>query len=235
MKSRTLMPILILILATLSCNLPSGAPTETPTLSPFTPTVTQAPATATATQTALPTNSPPPTLTSTPTVPVAFPREVAVNCRLGPSTGWIVLSGLNVGSSAQIVGKTGDGGWWYIVDPLNSSRNCWVASSVTSTSGNLAGIPVVSAPNATVTDVSIEVDPNEVSVAGCVGPIQPLEIGGSIETNGPVTVKWHFETEQGGAMSTQTTAFDAFGSIVERGGLRRVRQWPACRHRRGDG
>jgi hypothetical protein len=125
---------------------------------------------------------------------------------------WIVLSGLNVGTSAQIVGKTADGGWWYIVDPLSSSRNCWVAASVTNTAGNLASIPVIAAPNATVTDVSIDVDPNTINVAGCVGPIEPIEINGSIETNGPVTVTWRFETEQGGAMSTQTTEFDAFGT-----------------------
>jgi hypothetical protein len=49
-------------------------------------------------------------------------------------------------------------------------------------------------------------------VAGCIGPILPLEISGTIETNGPTTVTWHFETQQGGALPTQTTEFDAFGS-----------------------
>jgi hypothetical protein len=118
---------------------------------------------------------------------------------------------LNPGASAQIVGRTADNGWWYIVDPFNSARRCWVASSVTNTAGNLAGIAVTGAPSAEVTDVTIEVEPDEISVAGCVGPIQPIEIGGTIETNGPTTVKWHFETQQGGAMSTQDTEFDAFG------------------------
>jgi hypothetical protein len=117
-------------------------------------------------------------------VPVAFPKDVAVNCRLGPNVAWIVLSGLNVGASAQIVGRTADNGWWYIVDPFNSARRCWVAASVTNTAGNLAGIPVAEAPSAQVTDVSVDVDPNEISVAGCVGPIQPVEISGTIETNG---------------------------------------------------
>ncbi|RPJ21978.1 MAG: hypothetical protein EHM33_24750 [Chloroflexi bacterium] len=212
MKSRALLSVFVLILALSACNLPSNAPTETPTLSAITPSATQSPSTETPTQTAQPSNTPPPTTTTTPTVPVAFPREVAVNCRLGPSVAWIVLSGLNVGASAQIVGKTADGGWWYIVDPFSSSRNCWVASSVTNTAGNLAGIPVVAAPNATVTDVSVDVDPNTINVPGCVGPILPIEIGGTIETNGPVTVTWHFETEQGGALPTQNTEFDAFGS-----------------------
>ncbi|MGB8984376.1 MAG: hypothetical protein WCC12_21090 [Anaerolineales bacterium] len=212
MKSRSLLTMFVLVLVLSACNLPSNVPvTETPTLS-LLPTATLSLSTATPTQTPLPSMTAPPTTTSTPTVPVAFPREVAVNCRLGPSTGWIVLSGLSVGASSQIVGKTADGGWWYIVDPATSSRNCWVAASVTNTAGNLAGIPVVGAPNATVTDVSVDVDPNNISVAGCMGPIRPSEISGSIETNGPVTVKWHFETEQGGAMSTQTTEFDAFGA-----------------------
>jgi len=137
---------------------------------------------------------------------------VAVNCRLGPGVGWIVISALNVGVTSQIVGKTGDAAWWYIADPLNSGRNCWVASSVTNTAGNLAPIPVAAAPNATVTNVSVDVDPKSLSVAGCVGPIPPLDISGTIETNGPTTVTWHFETQQGGAMSNQTTQFDAFGT-----------------------
>jgi hypothetical protein len=145
-------------------------------------------------------------------VPVAFSREVNVNCRLGPGTAWIVTSGLNVGASAQIVGKSGDGGWWYIVDPASSSRNCWVASSVTGTAGNIGGVPVVQAPRASVTDVTVDVDPNALSVAGCTGPILPLEISGNIEANGPGAVTWYFETQQGGAMASQTTNFDAFGA-----------------------
>src|SRR6266498_4988172 len=213
MKSRTLLSILAFVLAMSACNLPSNLPiTETPTLVVITPSATQPLPTDTPTQTSVPSNTQPPTSTSTPTVPVAFPKEVAVNCRLGPSVGWVVLSGLSVGTSSQIAGKSGDGGWWYIVDPLNSGRKCWVAASVTNTAGNLAGIPVVEAPQATVTKVTVDVDPKSLSVAGCVGPILPLEIAGTIETNGPTSVKWHFETQQGGAMSTQTTDFDTFGS-----------------------
>ena len=212
MKSRSFLFVLALVLAMLACNLPSSAATETPTLALITPSVTQPISTDTPTQTLLPSNTPPPSSTSTPTVPVALPKEVAVNCRLGPSVGWVVLSGLSVGTSSQIAGKSGDGGWWYIVDPFNSGRKCWVASSVTITAGNLAGIPVVEAPQATVTKVTVDVDPKSLSVAGCIGPILPLKIAGTIETNGPTAVKWHFETQQGGAMPNQTTNFDAFGS-----------------------
>jgi hypothetical protein len=211
MKSRSFLFIVILILAMLACNLPSNLPTETPTVEAITPSVTQPAPTTAPSQTALPSNTPPATTTSTPSVPVAFPREVAVNCRLGPGTGWIVLSGLSLGASAQITGKSADGGWWQIVDPLSSGRRCWVASSVTSTAGNVAGIPVAEAPKASVIDVSVDVDPSSISVAGCVGPILPIEISGTIETDGPTTVQWRFETQQGGAMTSQSTTFDSFG------------------------
>lgn len=211
MKSRSLWSTLALVLSMLACNLPSNLPTATPTTSPATPSPTLALATAAPLQTAIPSNTAPPTSTSTPTVPVAFPKEVAVNCRLGPGTGWIVLSGLSVGTSSQITGKSGDSSWWQIIDPLNSGRRCWVATSVTNTAGNVASIPVVEAPKATVTNVTVDVDPSSLSVAGCVGPIVPLDITGTIETNGPTTVQWRFETQQGGAMTTQTTEFEAFG------------------------
>ena len=211
MKSRSLLSTLALVLALLACNLPSNLPTETPTEPVITPSSTQAASTTVPTLTLPPSNTPPPTTTSTPTVPVAFPKEVAVNCRLGPGTGWIVLSGLSVGASAQITGKSGDSGWWQVVDPLNSGRRCWVATSVTSTAGNVAGIPVVEAPKATVTNVTVDVDPESLSVAGCLGPILPLEITGTIETNGPVDVQWRFETQQSGTIHTRTTTFEAFG------------------------
>src|SRR6266508_7029637 len=193
MKSRSFLFVFALVLAMLACNLPSKAATETPTLAIFTPSVTQALPTNAPTQTLLPSNTPPATSTGTPAVPVALPKEVAVNCRLGPGVGWIVLSGLSVGTSSQIAGKSGDGGWWYIVDPFNSGRKCWVASSVTNAAGNLAGIPVVEAPKATVTKVTLDLSPDTINAVACPGAGPPIELAGSIETNGPTSVTWHFD------------------------------------------
>jgi hypothetical protein len=105
-----------------------------------------------------------------------------------------------------------DRSWWYIVDPFNSGRKCWVSVSVTNAGGNLALVPVVETPKASVTKVTVDVDPKTISVPGCSGPIPPSQIKGTIETNGPTTVKWHFETQQDGAMTEQTTEFDSFGS-----------------------
>jgi hypothetical protein len=212
MKSQFLFPALALVLAMLACNFPSNvAVTETPTIQ-LSPSATQPPPTDTPTQTPLPTNTPPATLTSTPSVPVAFPKEVAVNCRFGPGTAWVAISALTVGQTSQITGKTSDGSWWNIIDPLNSGRRCWVSATVVNTAGNLAGIPVVEIPSASVTNVTVSVDPRTISAPGCLGPILPIEINGTIETNGPTGVKWRFETQQGGSMPNQTTQFETFGS-----------------------
>jgi hypothetical protein len=212
MKYKILITTLILTFLIQACNIPTSAPvTETPT-PPVSPSPTQPLPTDTPTQPPLPTGTPPPTLTATPSVPIAFPRDVAVNCRFGPGQAWIVLSGLNVGQTAQILGKNSDGTWWYIVDPFNSGKNCWVSGSVTSTAGNLAAIPVVQTPSASVTNVTVKIDPTNISVAGCIGPITASKIEGTIEVNGPATVKWYFDTQQGGAQPTETTVFDTSGS-----------------------
>ena len=214
MKPRTLFPALVLVLATLACNLPSNAAvTETPTTqAQLPPSATLPPPTSLPTQTPLPTDTPPPTLTSTPTIPVASAKDVGVNCRLGPSTAWLPISALVVGQSSQITGKNSDGSWWNIVDPQNSGRKCWVSASVVNTAGNLNNIPVTDSPKAQVTNLKVDVDPKSISVPGCVGPILPIKIKGTIETNGPTTVKWRFETQLGGSMGNQSTDFDSFGT-----------------------
>lgn len=211
MKTRTLFPAFLLVLAMLACNLPSNIPlTETPTTSPV-PSATQLPPTNAPTLTPPPTNTAVATLSPTPSVPSVSPREVNVNCRFGPGTAWVAISALIVGQSAQITGKSSDGAWWNIVDPQNSGGRCWVSASVVNAGGNLATVPVVQAPAASVTNVTVDVDPRTISVPGCIGPILASKIKGTIETNGPTTVKWRFETQLGGSMGNQTTNFETFG------------------------
>jgi uncharacterized protein YraI len=144
-------------------------------------------------------------------VPTVFAKDVGVNCRFGPGIAWVAVSSLAAGQGSQIVGKNSDGSWWYIVDPFNSGKKCWVAMSVTTTGGNVVSVPVVEIPQASVAKVTVDVDPRTISTTSCSDAISPLKIKGTIETNGPTTVTWHFETQQGGAMPVQTTDFDTFG------------------------
>src|SRR5262245_36604958 len=211
MKPQISVTIIALVLAMLACNFPSSAAaTETPTVVVL-PSNTSPPPTELPTQTPLATNTPPPTATSTPSVPTVFAKDVGVNCRFGPGIAWIAVSSVAAGQSSQIVGKNSDGSWWYIVDPFNSARKCWVSTSVTTTGGNLSSVPVVETPQASVTKVTVDAGPRTITTTSCADPISPLRIVGTIETNGPTEVQWHFETQQGGAMQTQTTDFDAFG------------------------
>ena len=213
MKTRTVYFFLMLALLISACNLPSGAPTETPLPPSATPVLDTAVPTETAlpTETPLPTETALPTPTGTPTVPIAWPTDVNVNCRFGPGTEWLVTGALLTGQTATITGKSASGTWWYVTTPNAPSAPCWVAASVTTTAGNLATLPVVSPPTASVTNVTIE-KIADISIAGCIGPAQKLDLKGSIEMNGPGTVKWYFETQQGGALATYSTDFTTSGS-----------------------
>jgi hypothetical protein len=159
-----------------------------------------------------PSDTPTPAPTGTPTIPIAWPKSVAVNCRFGPGTFWASISGLNPGQTAEITGRNGDSTWWYIKDPQNPGGFCWVSASVTNTAGNLALLGIIASPNAVVTDVTVKLSPNTISVPGCMGPVQPISLKGTITVNGPVKVKWHFETQQGGSLTSHTTNFDEFGA-----------------------
>ena len=213
MKYRFITITLLLALVVTSCNLPSGdTPTETPiaviTDTPAPPTQPPLP-----TNTAPPTNTPLPTLTFTPSVPTVTTRDQPVNCRFGPGVAWLAISALKLGHSSQIVGKNSTNEWWYIQDPLNPGRNCLVAASVTIASGNLANLPIVQTPSASVTNVTLKLDPKLIDLALlCVGAIPAVKFSGTIETNGPTIVKWRFETQQGGVQNEKTTEFDAFGT-----------------------
>jgi hypothetical protein len=83
---------------------------------------------------------------------------------------------------------------------------------VTNTAGNLAGIPIVEAPKAEVTKVTIQVDPKTIAATACPGAGPSIEFAGSIEVNGPTSVTYHFETQQTGALPEDTIDFDAFGT-----------------------
>lgn len=213
MNKRTLIASIILILAILACNLPAGNPTQ----SPSAPVVTETSAlpldTPIPTLTSLPTDTPFPSLTPTPTIPIARPLDKGVNCRLGPGIEWVTIAGLLVDQTATIQGKNGDASWWYVTTPNDPGKPCWVAASVTLTSGNLANLPVIPLPLASVTNVSIKLDPKEIDLTPlCAGPVPPITIKGIIETNGPVKVKYYFETEQGGKLPVDSIEFKEAGS-----------------------
>ena len=206
--------VMLMITAMLmtSCNLSVAEPTPTPTPTFVLPTATELPSpTPEATLPPEPTDVPTAAPTVTPSVPMVTPSDKPVNCRFGPSVDYAPVGGLKVGEYTQVFGKTSAGDWWQVQNPDETSQKCWMAASVTTGSGNFSGIGVVAAPTAFVTNLTLKVDQETISLPLCTDPFEPINLNGTIETNGPITVKWHFETEQGGAMPEQTLEFTTFG------------------------
>jgi hypothetical protein len=218
MKFRATVTVLLIVVLLTACNLPgkispgnsqnppAGKSTAlAPGISPLAPTDTLQPLEPTFTPTITPTD--------TPSAPMVTPTTEAVNCRFGPGTAYLSIGGLKAGTSVPIIGKNGDGGWWQIQNPNDVTSKCWVAGSATTTSGDVGGVPPVAAPVPFVLKVTA-ISPANISVPGCMGPIQPISLTGTIDTNGPVSVTWHFETQQGGTLGSHTTVFTKFGPVT---------------------
>lgn len=209
MKRRILLTIILITALMLACNLQRVAtPTDSPDTLPPDSGITLTPSTEAV---VVPSATPTITLSPTPSVPMVTPKADGVNCRYGPGTAYIILGALPAGSSVPILGKTSDEKFWLINNPTVSGQKCFVAASVTNTSGNTASVPFVDIPPSLVTNVTAN-NPANINVAGCMGPIQSIKLKGLIEVNGPVTVVWHFETQQGGVLPSYTSIITEFGT-----------------------
>ena len=214
MKSNRLIVFTVIVSLMLACNASLGASqaSQAPAQSAAAVPPSETPAVP-ATGTPLPLPADTPTSTPTPTSSVAMlaPRDKPVNCRFGPGTVYVsVGSGLAIGSSAQILGKSADGGWWQIQDPSSPGQKCWVGSGVTNTTGDLSTIPVVAAPPAVVTAVTASAS---VSYLACGGP-NVIVFSGSITTNGPATVtfRWEVRGDKKNTDVSQKLIFSAAGT-----------------------
>jgi hypothetical protein len=84
--------------------------------------------------------------------------------------------------------------------------------SVTNSSGDVSGVSTIYTPEAAVTRVTLSVDV-PTPATPCLGgwPIS-VSFDGTIETNGPATVTYRWETSQGDVSGDITLVFTAFGA-----------------------
>jgi hypothetical protein len=101
---------------------------------------------------------------------------------------WEAVSFLSAETVTEIKGRTINTAWWYVSDPINLGEFCWVAYDVVETAGNLNIIPIVAPPEASVTAVTVDV---LVTFTSC-GDSNEVKFNGSISTNGPTTVTYHW-------------------------------------------
>jgi len=153
MFSKKLFPVLIVLLAaSLACNLPAGVP-PTPAAelqTSATPQVlVEVPVTG-------PTETPSPvaTFTLTPTATITLTPTSAVpmvsvsentNCRTGPGVVYDLVGALLVGEQAVVVGKYTVGNYW-IINNSNGSGTCWLWGQYVTVTGNTLGLPEYAPP-----------------------------------------------------------------------------------------
>lgn len=138
---RTLIALNVLLVAVLTCNLPTSqnlVQQSGPT-SPATPQEDVAlKATDTPTFTETPSLTPTVTLTSTPKDPEVI-VTAATNCRTGPGVVYDLLYTMQPGQVAKLIGKYTPMNYWIINMP--SGGICWLWGQYAIVSGNVAGLP----------------------------------------------------------------------------------------------
>jgi len=160
--------LMVIILASLACNLPSGSEggIETPegyvetsiaqtvaasepqpageSPQPPAATNTQGPSPTpetTATETLIPTA----TLTATPEVPLVYVSE-NTNCRFGPGAVYELLALLMSGEESEVVAKDPTENYWYIRNPDQPDNFCWLWGKYATPEGDTESLPVYTPP-----------------------------------------------------------------------------------------
>jgi uncharacterized protein YraI len=111
------------------------------------PTVANSPTpefTPTPENTSTPEFTPTITNTPTPTIPIVTVSQTT-NCRTGPGTQYDLIGGLNVGQSAEVVGKYSNGNYW-IIKTSGSTGICWLWGQYATVTGNTANLPEYPVP-----------------------------------------------------------------------------------------
>jgi hypothetical protein len=152
MKTRKIIPLLLMNIMLISCaalgGAPAGLPVETPAASK-----TSAPA-LTETITATGTVTPAPSLTATLTetlVPSITPTFAVLrgtinveraSCRYGPGAMYLYLYGLRQGANQDVIGRT-DTGKWVLTRSRGDNKSCWVKASLLDIKGDVMSVQMV--------------------------------------------------------------------------------------------
>ncbi len=217
MKRRHLIFSLIIIVTLTSCTLPSNPSTVTAisTDTALPQPTADIPVTGEITSTPIPVDTlvaavlfPTPTVTATPSIVLASPKDQPVNCRFGPDVSYAIVGALIAGRQAEVIGKNPDISWVYVRNPSDPSNSCWLYVDLINVDGNLEMLPVVGPPEIMVTDIKVRVDPPAMNVA-CNAFPQSVIISADITTNGPLVVSWYWESSEGKTSQPKQVLFEA--------------------------
>ena len=106
-----------------------------------------------------PSLTPTPTFTITPTVPMVS-VSVQTNCRSGPGTPYDKIGVVNVGQTAEVVGRSIYSDYWIIKLPSNPAITCWLWGQYATVVGNTAGLPSINPPPTPTPKATLTPAPN---------------------------------------------------------------------------
>jgi hypothetical protein len=92
--------------------------------------------------------------------------SVDTNCRSGPGIAYTLLGGLMVGEEATVAGKDPSGSYWYIENPDQAGKYCWIWGKYAMTSGNASLVPVYTPGPTSSPEVLYSVGYREVESCG---------------------------------------------------------------------
>jgi uncharacterized protein YraI len=217
MRNRQWIVIAVIVPILFACNFPSNQTTPSPLSSPTVgtpPSIISAP-TRIPIETLLALHTPTALPTVTRALLVALPKGSTVNCRSGPATSYTVVGELKPGRQAEIIGKNIDVTWWYVKNPSDPSVSCWLFADVVTVEGNVESLPVVNPLGATVTAVTVSIEPPVMNVA-CDAFPKLVTINVRISASGPSTVFWRWEELSTGDVSEEQSL------LFEEGGTKTV-------------
>ncbi len=177
------------VVSTLSIDLsPVSALTPTPTATPeFTPTPSFTPTNAG---------------TDTPTEAMVRSPTKTANCRYGPSLDYLSVGQLSPNQWVPIDATVADQSWWRIQNPTKPGFYCWVGSSITETAGDLSLVLVVGPPGGIAISAYAYANP---TVHGNCSGSNTNTFTGTISTNGPGQISYHWEIDNSAGVVLTTT------------------------------
>jgi len=157
----------------------SAAATLAASAIPPTPAATDTPEfTPTPSETATPETTATPDATATPSIPMASLTQ-NTNCRGGPLAVYDLIRTFLTGEVAQITGKDAAGDYWYVTDPGQPGKDCWLWGRYVTVSGDTSKVPVFTPPP-TPTPAYVWTADWSVWVNGVSGSTSLTQSGGSV-------------------------------------------------------
>jgi hypothetical protein len=178
---------------------------------------------ATATPEVLPTNTPAPTeapaepqatttISTTLTTLAMVTATMNSNCRDYPSASGEYQSALLAGQTVELRGRLADNTWWYVEDPEESAKSCWVWGGSTEVKGDPKLALVISVPKTPVPSYTISGSVSPANYSGAC-PVD-ITVSGKIKATAgsDKDIQYGWTTNFGVSPAKGITEFDEAGT-----------------------